>query len=129
MQLLVAEDNAEWQYIIAHILEPQCVLAGFVERGDQVLEVAQKVRPGLITLDVRMPGESGLNVLPRLRAMLPQAIIIVVSSMAAPIYKEEALARGADAYIEKGKVASELVKAVALIRERGSNQDRSHPDA
>lgn len=125
MQLLVAEDNAEWRHIIACILEPDCDLAAFVERGDQILEAAQNCGAELITLDVAMPGESGLNVLPRLREMLPKAIIVIVSSTTTPIYKEEAFARGADAYIEKGKVSSDLLATIQAVRARG-DQTRGH---
>ena len=102
LRFLVAEDNLEWQKIIIQILEADHDLAGVVDRGDQIIDVAQNCLPDMITLDITMPGQSGLHALPRLRAMLPHAIIVVISNTATPVYMEEAFARGADGYLEKG---------------------------
>ncbi len=102
LRFLVAEDNLEWQKIITQILEIDCDLAGVVDRGDQIVDVAQKCLPDLITLDIAMPGQSGLQALPRLRLLLPHPIIVVISNTATPVYMEEAFARGADGYLEKG---------------------------
>lgn len=102
LRFLVAEDNQEWQDIIVHILEIDYDLAGIVERGDQIVDTAQKCLPDLITLDIAMPGQSGQQALPRLRSMLPHAIIVVISNTISSVYMEEAFARGADGYLEKG---------------------------
>ena len=102
LRFLVAEDNQEWQDIIVHILEIDYDLAGIVGRGDQIVDTAQKCLPDLITLDIAMPGQSGLQALPRLRSMLPHAIIVVISNTISSVYMEEAFARGADGYLEKG---------------------------
>jgi CheY-like chemotaxis protein len=116
MRLLVADDNAQWRDVIARLTEAHHELVGVVERGDQILEVAERLRPEVITLDVRMPGESGLNALPRLRRLLPKAIIIIVSATSPPFYKEEAFARGADGYINKSKLLSELLPMILSVR-------------
>ena len=126
MTLLVVEDNAEWRAIIANGLQPICELVGFVERGDEILKAAEKFRPELVTLDIALPGGSGLNALPRLRALLPETIVVVISMSAAQIYKDEAFARGADAYIEKGSVLSSLVEAVSSARERRRKPPADH---
>ena len=119
LRFLVAEDDEEWQNIIVHILEADYDLAGVVERGDQIIDTARKFLPDVVTLDVSMPGQSGLIALPGLRSMLPNAIIVVISSTATPIYIEEAFARGADGYLEKGSsVLSELMATITAARDR-----------
>lgn len=123
LRFLVAEDNEEWRNIIVHILEADYDLAGVVERGDQIIDTAEKFLPDVITLDVAMPGQSGLQALPCLRLMLPNAIIVVISNTATPIYVEEALARGADGFLQKGSgVTSELIPTIASAWVRHSNQ-------
>lgn len=120
-RLLVVDDNAEWRSIIAGILEPDHDLVGVVERGDQIIEAAGRLCPDVITLDVSMPGGSGLNALPLLRALCPQAIIIMVSVTSTPLYMQEAFARGANGYVDKGRVRSDLMKTVAAARDRKSS--------
>lgn len=118
LRFLVAEDNEQWRDIIVHILEVDYDLVSVVERGDQIIEAVQRLRPDLITLDISMPGQSGLNALPWLRAALPTAIIIVVSATATPSYIQVASLRGADGYVLKSRVLSDLMSTVASIRDR-----------
>ena len=119
LRFLVAEDNQEWRDIIIHILEVDYDLAGVVERGDQIVETAQKFLPDLITLDIAMPGQSGLQALPRLRLLLPHAVIVVISNTATPIYREEAFARGADGYLEKGvRLLLSLPETITSVRQQ-----------
>lgn len=123
LRFLVAEDDEEWRNIIVHILEADYDLAGVVERGDQIIDTARMFLPDVVTLDVSMPGQSGLLALPGLRAMLPNAIIVVISNTATPIYIEEAFARGADGYLEKGsRVPSQLMATIAAARNRHFDQ-------
>ena len=66
-RLLVVDDNATWRETISGILEADHELVGTVDRGDEIMESAERLCPDVITLDVSLPGMSGLNVLPRLR--------------------------------------------------------------
>lgn len=117
LRFLVAEDNEEWQKIIIQILEVDYDLAGVVDRGDQIIDVAQKCLPDVVTLDIAMPGQSGLQALPRLRSTLPNAIIVVISNTATPVYMEEAFARGADGYLKKGGgMLSSLTQTISSAR-------------
>ena len=119
LRFLVAEDNQEWQQIIVQILESDYDLVGVVERGDQIIDVAQNCLPDLITLDIAMPGQSGLQALPGLRLLLPHAIIVVISNTAAPVYMEEAFARGADGYLEKGaRLLLSLPQTITSVRQQ-----------
>ena len=115
-RLLVVDDNAVWRRTITRILEADHELVGTVVRGDEIMESAERLCPDVITLDVSLPGESGLNVLPRLRKACPRAIIVIVSATATPLYRQEAFLRGADGYVEKSRVPSDLLSTVASIR-------------
>ena len=118
-RLLVVDDNATWRETISGILEADHELVGTVDRGDEIMESAERLCPDVITLDVSLPGMSGLNVLPRLRKACPRAIIVIVSATATPIYREEASLRGADGYVEKRRVFSDLLSTIASIRNIG----------
>jgi DNA-binding NarL/FixJ family response regulator len=123
---LIADDHPEWRTIIARILDSAYEVIGFAERGDQLLELATGLRPQVITLDVSMPGLSGLNALPRLRAALPTAVIVVLTANSSPLYREEAYHRGADAYVLKGSALEELLPAIQAGR-KPHHRQRVHP--
>src|SRR3954447_25316723 len=48
--------------------------------GDECIEVADRERPDIIILDLRMPNRDGLSALPELRANQPDAHVLVVSA-------------------------------------------------
>ena len=108
---LIVEDNYDWQANIAHILSPEYDIIGFVAHGDEVVETARLLHPDLITLDISLPGTSGLNLLPALRAALPDAVIIMLTTTFSKVYVDEAYRRGASGYVLKGKALSELLPA------------------
>src|SRR5215813_5079543 len=107
MRILVADDNAQWRAIITRILETEHEVIAHVEAGNEVVGVARELRPDAITLDVSMPGLSGMMTLPKLRAELPGARIIIVSVSKSHVYIDEAFNRGADAYVFKNQVLTD----------------------
>ena len=93
-------------------------VAGWVASGDEVVAEAERLRPDVVLLDVSLPGKSGLAVLPALRAALADATIIVLTTHVEPIYVRQALERGADAYVLKGKAMTELLPVIREALER-----------
>lgn len=77
--------------------------------GQEALDKAGEAAPDVVLLDLNMPGKTGLEVLPELREMLPAAIIVVFSGFESVAIAEKTKVLGADAYIEKGTPAHELL--------------------
>jgi len=105
---LIADDNAEWRSVIAEVLRADYDVVCIVARGDEVMAKASVLRPDLVTLDVSMPGISGIQLLPRLRTLLPNARILIVTANSAELYVQEAYRRGADGYVLKSNVWRDL---------------------
>ncbi len=116
---LIADDNAEWRTVIADVLRSEYDVVCVVARGDEVIAQASDLKPDLVTLDVSMPGISGILLLPRLRALLPDASILIISTNSTNLYVQEAYRRGADGYVLKRNVLRDLLpslKKVSVIR-------------
>jgi two-component system response regulator NreC len=80
-------------------------------------DAAQHVRghhPHVLILDLNMPGESGLDLIPRLRAEAPETAIVVLTMQRDPAFARQALSAGALGYVIKDAAAGELVTAVRL---------------
>ena len=75
--------------------------------------LAAEHQPAAIVLDNRMPGESGVEILPELRRVCPDAVIVVHTTEDTLDLRDEAERRGADAIVTKGRPLSELA---ALLR-------------
>jgi DNA-binding NarL/FixJ family response regulator len=65
-----------------------------------------------------MPGLNGIEITPRLREILPEAGIILVSLQNSDIYKDAAIAAGADDFIPKNTLVNELIPAIHRVSRR-----------
>ncbi len=97
---------------ICSILAAECELLGWVDDGNKVLEVVVPARPGVILLDISLPGVSGIALLPELRSSLPETAIVILTNHNSEEYLEEAFNRGADHYVLKSEAHSALLPAV-----------------
>jgi two-component system response regulator NreC len=108
--LLAAEDDFE-------------VVAEASNARDAVFE-ARALKPDVIVLDLVMPGESGIEVLPKLKKEAPDAKVLVLSMQDDPRYVREAFAQGADGYVLKEAADAEVV---AAVREIAAGGEYVHP--
>lgn len=102
-KILLIEDNEQNRYLVTFLLEQHSHEVVPAVSGPQGLELASKVSPDLIILDIQLPGMDGYSVAralkndPRLKA-IP---IVAVTSYAMVGDREKVLAAGAEGYIEK----------------------------
>lgn len=85
-------------------------VVGEAENGQQAVELAERLRPDVIILDVHMPVMDGLEALRRINELVPESKVIIYSSY--PEAREEALRLGAFRYVEKGEDPDDVTDAV-----------------
>lgn len=98
-------------------LEAQPDLSVIGEAGTlaEALEVAGRLRPQIVTLDLTMPGPSGVSSIGRLKAVSPASRVIVVTMHDDPAYVRSAIAMGAMGYVNKSAADSELISAIRAV--------------
>ena len=74
---------------------------GEAENGTEAVELAQQIRPDLITMDLSMPGISGLVASSALRKLFPKVPIILFSLYASKLLEIEAAKAGVSAILSK----------------------------
>jgi len=83
--------------------------------GREALSVFREQQPTLVILDLNLPGVGGLEVLSRLKAIDPDARILVLSMHDDQIHVTRALQAGAAGYISKSAPADELLEAIRRV--------------
>ena len=83
-------------------LRPGLHVVGEAADGGQAITEAARLQPDVVLLDISMPRMTGLDALPEIKRVAPEAKVIVLSGFATPTLAPEVLALGADRYIEKG---------------------------
>jgi two-component system, NarL family, response regulator NreC len=117
-RVLLADDHAVLRAGLRLLLDKQPDLEVVGEAGDgrEALLLAQALQPDLILLDLSMPGLSGMDALPALRKVLPNARILVLTMHDDESYLRQALKHGASGYVLKKAADTELLNAVQAVR-------------
>jgi DNA-binding NarL/FixJ family response regulator len=111
-RVLIAEDHPRMREAIGELLESEYDVVDFVERGDLVIEMTETCAPDVIVLDISLPGLSGLEALRRLSEAFPHIAVVILTAEASPMYRQEALRRGAGAFVLKREAPAKLADAI-----------------
>lgn len=84
MRILIVDDESGVRDLLTAAFETiGCDQIDTAENGEQALALTMEHRYDLVTLDIRMPGMSGLDTLPMIRHAMPRAVIAIVSAYTA----------------------------------------------
>lgn len=80
--------------------------------GEEALAAYQRENPDLVLLDVNMPKMDGIETLRRLKALDPDSVVVMLTSLANRQTVEQALEFGAANYIRKDTPKEEIAQAL-----------------
>ena len=121
IRAVVVDDHAVVRSGIKLLLEREDDLEVVGQAGNSkdAIFAVRALKPDVILLDVVMPGESGIDVLPSLLKESPETKVLVLSMQDDPSYVREAFAAGASGYVLKEAADEEVVSAVREIANGG----------
>ncbi len=100
---------------LKRLLSPDFEIVGAVADGRALLEAAEIQRPDLIIVDISMPGIDGVAATRRLRALVPEARVLILSFHSEPSWVQAAFEAGAHGYLAKTAVSTEIEAAVQEV--------------
>lgn len=116
MKILLVDDHAILRAGLRRILmEDIGAQVGEAADADQAMEQLQREQWDVLLLDISMPGRSGLDLLPTIRAAYPATRVIVLSSFGDQQFAVRALRDGALAFLTKERAARELFDAIQTV--------------
>jgi two-component system response regulator NreC len=115
--VLIVDDHAMVRKGLRMTMEaqPDIQVVGDAGSLQEAIQSAPKLQPQIVTLDLSMPGPSGVASVERLRAVVPSARIIVVTMHDDPAYVRSAIAMGASGFVNKSAADSELISAIRAV--------------
>ena len=118
MRVLLVDDNRLMLEGLQGLLEAHGLeVAGVATEGLEAVDLACALNPDVILMDVRMPGCDGLEATRRIKARMPQARIVMLTTSAEHEDLFEAIRSGACGYLVKSIDTDTLVDALDQARE------------
>lgn len=114
IRILVVDDHDVVRSGVRQILSEveEFVVVGEASDPVQALNLAKKLAPDVVLVDISMPGGNGLELVRQLRRKHPQVVAVILTLYDKDIYVHQALEAGAFGYILKGAPAADIVSAV-----------------
>lgn len=118
MKVLLVDDNRLMLEGLQNLLEAHNIeVAGVASDGLESIELARKLKPDVILMDIRMPRCDGLCATRLIKAEMPEARIIILTTSTDDSDLFEAVKSGACGYLLKSIDTDELVEAISQARE------------
>ena len=114
-KILIVDDSGFARRTLRQMLESAGYTIEEAANGNDALERYFLKRPDVVLLDIVMEGMNGLEVLPRIKELDPQARVIVASADVQTSTRTEAQAAGASGFINKPFVREQVLETVSNV--------------
>ncbi len=116
LRILVVEDHAPFRRLICAVLQRRAEFET-VEAADglEAVQLAEKLQPDLILLDLNLPKMHGFKVAEQIPRLAPHARLLFMSQESSPDIVRKALSLGAHGYIQKISAATDLLPGIDAV--------------
>jgi DNA-binding NarL/FixJ family response regulator len=117
IRVLIVDDQTIVRAGFAALLSAQddIVVVGEAGDGREAVRLAERHRPDLVLMDIRMPGMDGIEATRQITAARPDIRVLVLTTFDVDEYVYEALGVGASGFLLKDATAEDLVDAVRVV--------------
>lgn len=112
-RIMVVDDEENIRFLYKEELEDEGFSVELAKNGEEALEKLPDFKPDLITLDIKMPGMNGIEVLKRIREQDRRLPIVLCSAYGE--YKQDFTTWASDAYVVKCADLSELKTTIRRL--------------
>jgi two-component system chemotaxis response regulator CheY len=117
IRIQLVDDNEVTRALLRGLLRgEEYDVVGEASDGEHGLEMALRLRPDVLCLDISMPKADGLEVLRQVRAQAPETVVLMITAHTEREMVQQAIQSGASGYIVKpfnaGKVLDAICRAV-----------------
>ncbi|UYZ64442.1 response regulator [Hymenobacter weizhouensis] len=121
-RILIVDDSFYMRTMLKNMLtDAGYEVVGEAANGQQAVEMAVQTTPDLITLDVILPDNTGLDVLKEIRKEQPDVKVVMCSAVGQEVIVNEALESGASAYIVKPFSEEKVLEIVGSALQEGAS--------
>jgi DNA-binding NarL/FixJ family response regulator len=108
---LIVEDSAFYRQLLKEALHSRFPSMELFEAadGEEALRKIKDSLPNLIFMDIKLPGESGLELTKKIKTQYPNIIIVILTAYDIPEYREAAYEYKVNYFLSKGSASKESI--------------------
>ena len=120
VRVLIVDDQLPFRQASRMVVEltDGFEVAGEATNGAEAVELAERLRPDLVLMDVQMPGIDGIETTRRIRAFENPPIVIVMSTHESGDYEQVAVSAGAIAFVPKSQFGMDTLAEMWKLGQR-----------
>lgn len=123
MTIMIVDDHVNLRRLLHEWLSDELPGCSFVEMrtANEALMYCLQESPHVIIMDIDMPGINGIDATSKVKSILPDAKVVILTVHENGLYKEAAMKAGATAFINKRRLYDDLVPVLSDIVECREN--------
>lgn len=119
MRLLIVDDSSVMRRTIEkNLSDYDLEIIGMAANGVEALELVEKEKPDVITLDITMPEMDGITCLESIMKIHPAAKVMIITALSDKLTGLTALDKGARGFLYKPVNANDLARAFDKLLKR-----------
>lgn len=118
--IMIVDDNDMMRSILRGMLRGEsCDVVGEARNGVQAVEMADRLKPDIVCIDVMKPEKNGIEALVEIKAARPETVVVMITSNADSNTVHQAIGNGASGFIIKPFNAARVHDTLQKLSERG----------
>ena len=129
--ILAVDDDRGFRGVLHDLLnqDPEFLLIGEAENGEQAIRSTRELHPDVVLMDITMPHVNGFEATRRIKSHSPATKVIILTVHPERHYERAALENGADAFIAKKRLGSELLPTIhEVLSKPADDAPATNPD-
>lgn len=121
--ILTVDDDEIFRRVLRSLLirDAALNLVGEAENGEDAIRAVSALRPDIVIMDVTMPRLNGLDATRKIKSGSPGTKVVILTVHSEASYEHAARQNGADAFIPKKRLGSELLPTIRHLLERSTD--------
>lgn len=122
LRVLLADDHPTYRAGLLALLkiDADMIVVGEAGSGDEVMEMAEELKPDLIIMDIKMPNCNGIEATRQILQRNPQVPILIMTMFEDDPTVAAAMRAGAKGYILKGALPDEIIRSIKVVAAGGA---------
>ena len=129
---MIVEDNVSFRQDLIRLLSSRFPLMKFEQAGDgkEAIKKITYSHPDLVFMDIKLPGETGLELTSKIKKSYSDTIIIILTYYDFPEYRHAAKQSGANYFISKGSSSGDEILALveSILSEINRSIEKGYTD-